>query len=417
MSADAPVAVVDWLSTHARPMRPYGDTPWRDVVTDLADDLSPRRADRDAAAAPTVIGLAPTTRESAEVCELQADLLQALVTRGVRTVVIQDTTEIGARLDQWARTGETSDTGPEAILADAWGPWRTESLRRALLWLRAHNATQPTDQVEIRGIVRPTAEPADYDRVLALTAGTRDHERISALLATIRVAHDGGEHVERAHGRWTGAPFVDLARQARNATAAVLDPGSDAATRALAALDRIVRFHAISLSQGHDGEDEETAAADRLVEHLRATGRRAVVWDGIGHLAAKGTGFGSRLREHLGTGYRCLLTTFGSGRIRDIHLPAPRPGSLDQTLDHVGARLGTGYAVNLTAAPKPETVGRWLASRHAVRLISGMYRPDEDERHYSELDDLGGSVDVLLHLPTISPVRYVEHPEPDVHAG
>ncbi|MDG4770127.1 erythromycin esterase family protein [Solwaraspora sp. WMMD792] len=412
MSVGAPAAVVDWLSTHARPMQPYGDPPWRDVVTDIADGLLPRRADHEAADTPTVIGLAPTTRESVEVSELQVDLLQALVTRGVRTVVLQDTTEIGERLDHWARAGDRSASGPEAILADAWGPWRTESLRRALIWLRARNATHPADQVEIRGITRPAAEPADYDRVLALTTGTRDHERISALLATIRVAHDGGEHVERAHGRWTGEPFVDLARQARTATAAVLDPGSDAATRALAALDRIVRFHAAPLSRGRSGEDEETAAADQLVEHLRATGRRAVVWDGIGHLAARGTSFGSRLREHLGTGYRCVLTTFGSGRIRDFHLPAPRPGSLDQTLDHVAAKLGAGYAVNLTAAPKPETVGRWLAGRHAVRLISGMYRPDEDERHYFALDDLAGSVDVLLHLPEISPVRYVEPPEP-----
>ncbi|MFV2108060.1 hypothetical protein [Micromonospora sp. LOL_015] len=52
-----------------------------------------------------------------------------------------------------------------------------------------------------------------------------------------------------------------------------------------------------------------------------------------------------------------------------------------------------------------------MAGRHAVRLVSGMYRPDEDERHYSELDDLAGSVDVLLHLPEITPVRYVEPPE------
>jgi erythromycin esterase len=392
-------------------MRPYGDAPWRDVVTDVADAFLPSRAGHEAAAAPTVIGLASTTRESAEVCELQVDLLQELVTRGVRTVVLQDTTEIGERLDRWARAGDSSGDGPEAVLADAWGPWRNESVRRALLWLRAHNVTHSADQVEIRGITRPKAVPADYDRVLALTAGTRDHEQISALLATIRVAHDGGEHVERAHGRWTGPPFVDLARQARTATAAMLEPDSDAATRALAALDRIVRFHATSLSQGHDGDDEETAAADRLVEHLRATGRRAVVWDGIGHLAARGTSFGSRLREQLGAGYRCVLTTFGSGSVRDLHLPAPRPDSLDQTLVRIGARLGAGYAVNLSTSPKPGAVGRWLAGRHAVRLISGMYHPDEDERHYFALDDLGGSVDVLLHLPEISPVGYIELPE------
>lgn len=411
MSSDPPAAVVDWLAAHARPMRPHGAGPWQDVVTGLADGLLPGQADRDAAAAPTVIGLAPTTRESAEVCDLQVDLLQALVIRGVRTVVLQDTTEIGDRLDRWARAGDTSGDGPEAILADAWGPWRTESLRRALLWLRAHNAAHPADEVEIRGISRPTAVPADYDRVLAFTAGTRHHEQISTLLETIRVAHDGGEHVERAHGRWTGAPFVDLARQARTATAAVLEPDSDAATRVLAALDRIVRFHAAPLSRGRSGDDEETAAADRLVEHLEASGRRAVVWDGIGHLTARGTSFGSRLREHLGTRYRCVSTTFGSGRVRDFRLPAPRPGSLDQTLDHVAVRLGAGYAVDLTATPKPDAVRRWLAGRHAVRLISGMYRPDEDERHYFALDDLTGSVDVLLHLPEISPVRYIELPE------
>lgn len=375
----APVAR---LASHARPLTQAG-------LGRLADDL---------AAGARVVGLGPTTREAAETSAVQATLLGALLDRGFDTLVVQDTTEIGERLDRWV--GTPSDVGPaedlDVILADAWGPWRVEPFREALHRIRGRNRAGVS--IQVLGTSTPTAVPADYDRVLALTAG---HIRLRELLTTIRVAHDGGEHVERAHGRWDGPPFVDLAREARALTAS-LDLRDRA--EAVAVLDRIVHFHAGSLSQGHDPLAEDVATADRLTEHLTATGRRAVIWDGIAHLRASGRTFGGRLHEHWGSGYRCVVTTFGSGRIRDVHIPPPRPDAWETTLDAVAATVGGAHVLDLTG-PLPTEVQRWRAATAPIRLISGMYDPAEDERHYLVIEALGASVDAIVHLPTVTPVQ------------
>ncbi|WP_380168912.1 erythromycin esterase family protein [Jannaschia sp. R86511] len=355
------------------------------------------------------MGLGPTTREAAETTAVQTELLRALVARGFGTVVLQDSTEIGERLDRWVRTSASVDPVEDldAVLADAWGPWRVEPVRLLLTWLRDHNLAHPDDpgqQVEVRGVFRPKAVPADYDHVLALTAGTDGHGQVRELLETIRVAHDGGEHVERAHGRWHGPPYVDLARRARGLVESADGTDARARAQALTGLDRIIDFHATSLSQGHDALAEDIAAADRLVDHLAATGRRAVVWDGIAHLMAHGRTFGGRLREHLGPNYRCVVTTFGSGAIRNLQLPTPAAGSLDATLQRVADAVGGACIIDL-AGPAPDHVLRWLADTHPSRMISGMYRPDEDERHYLAVNNLSTAVDVLIHLPQITPVQ------------
>ncbi|MCO7237835.1 erythromycin esterase family protein [Aeromicrobium sp. CnD17-E] len=357
------------------------------------DDLAASLADA------TVVGLAPTTREAQEVADIQADLVTALVERGTSTFVLQDTTDIGARLDAWVhdRAGEDLST----IQDEMWGPWQTMSLARTIHRLREHQRAHPPVALEVRGIRRPTATVADYDAVVAAVSGRPQSEAVSELLTTIRVAHGGGEHVERAHGRWDGPPFVELARAARDLTAVAL-AGRPALSEARLRLDRIVEFHATSLSQGHDGSEDERRAAEELIGHLTRTGRRAVVWDGIGHLAGAGPAFGSRLRDVLLDDYRCVLTTFGQGRIRDLDLPPPRADSLEASLEVAAASFGGSVVVDLRAD------GRDLLTKaHHVRLVSGMYEPTRDDRHYITVDDMPAAFDVLVHVPRVSPATFI----------
>jgi erythromycin esterase len=347
----------------------------------------------------TVVGLAPTTREAQEVVDLQADLVVALVERGTTTFVLQDTTEMAARLEAWVH--DSTDEDLAQVQAELWGPWQTTSFARALHHLREHQRTHPAALLEVRGLRRASATVADYDAVVAALAGRAEAAVITRLLTTIRVAHGGGEHVERAHGRWDGAPFVELARTARDLTEAAL-ASHPALPETLLRLDRIVEFHAASLSQGHDGSGDERRAAEELLAHLALTGRRAVVWDGVGHLAGVGPAFGSTLRDVLHDDYRCVLTTFGDGRIRDVLLPPPRAGSLEAALGPLAANLGGPIVVDL----RPDA-GDDLDGARTLRLVSGMYDPAEDDRHYLTVDDVPSAFNVIVHVPRVTPATFI----------
>ncbi|MCX6407122.1 MAG: erythromycin esterase family protein [Propionibacteriales bacterium] len=374
------------------------DDALREGLTRVARPLDVDRLATSLADA-TVVGLAPTTREAQEVTDVQADLAVALVERGTSTVVLQDTTEVAARLEAWVR--DSTDEDLATIQTQMWGPWQTSSLARALHHLREHQRTHRDVALEIRGMRRPTATVADCDAVLDAVSGRRESAAVTELLTTIRVAHDGGEHVERAHGRWNGPPFVELATAARELTQVAL-AGDPDLPDTLRRLDRIVEFHATSLSQGHDGSEDERQAADDLLAHLARTGRRAVVWDGIGHLAGTGPAFGSTLRHALHDRYRCVLTTFGQGRIRDLVLPPPRLDSLETSLEIVAGRFDQPVVMDLRASPSDV-----LAGTHHVRLISGMYDPARDDRHYLPVDDVSAAVDVLVHVPRVTPAAFI----------
>lgn len=344
----------------------------------------------------SVVGLAPTTREAQEVADLQADLALALIDRGTSILVLQIDTDLAGRLQAWIddSTEETFD----AISAELWGPWQIQPVADLMHRLRARRRSGA--RIALRGLSRPSATTADYDTVVEQLGGTDQEADVVELFATIRVAHDGGEHVERAHGRWDGPPFVDLARNAADLARQALADLPEARDAAAPMLERIIRFHEQSISQGYDESADEREAADALLDTLRRTGRRAVIWDGIGHLAGTGTVFGTRLRDALRDDYQCVVTTFGGGRLRDFTLPAPTASSLDAALvEASGARSGSMLIDLRTVDDGPE----WLHGNHRARLISGMYDPDDDGRHYMQVTDLGRAVDVLIHLPVISP--------------
>lgn len=357
---------------------------WEPLEEAALDRLADRLADA------RVVGLGVTTREAAEPFAVQTALARALVRRGFGTVVVQDAVDVAARYDAFVAG---SDEPLEDALADAWGPWRVRPWAELLRWLRSRR-TASADRPRVVGTTPAIARPRDTVTVLeavgALDTPVRDH--VAALLRTIAQAHASGEHALRAQGEVSGPPFVDLAREVQ----AAVDPVATAEVRT--AMARIVELHATSISAGADpwAHDEETGR--RIVrEHVDA-GRRVVILDGVGHLNDPDRGMGAWLRRLIGEGYRTVPITFGSGRIRDIALPAPADDTLDGLLDTLPGD-GILHVDRVDAAGR-----RALRAVSTVRLVSGMYRVEEDARHRYPS---GGLIDssAIVHVRTVTPVE------------
>ncbi|MGV2982332.1 erythromycin esterase family protein [Microbacterium sp. AGC85] len=359
-----------------------------------------------------------STREAREVLASVFETTRSLVEHGFTTIAILDSPRVVGDYDRYV-TGQTVDL--EHTLDQAWGPWRNAQFRDELTHLRAFNAGRPTDrQVRLIGIGASTVVVADYDTVVELLRGVDRHiaDDVEQHLDVIRVAHDGGEHVQRARGLHPGVPFVEHARAAR--AAALTAPVGPARHEALTMLDEIVEHHAHapgspqSVESEPDGEADaagttspvggydmargERAAAERLLNHHERTGARIVVWEGTAHIAAQpadalGPMLGTHLRAALGGEYVAVNVSFGRGRIARADIPAPQAGSIDALLDEGG----TARALVLRTADLVE------AASWSTRIISGLYDPTADGDHYILFPSLRESFDALIHIPTVTP--------------
>lgn len=370
--------LVEWFAARPAGLR-------ADVIADAAEDAS-------------IVGLGVNTRESREVFGFVEDTTLALIERGFGTIALLENPRVTALYDRYI-TGH-DDVDLDEALAQAWGPWQTVEMRQALIGLRGRNAGRQSP-VRIIGVGQARVLTQDYDRAVELldridpvTAAD-----VTETLDVIRVAHTHGEHVLRAHGDHPGIPFADLARTARS-TVAELEP-SAVRDEALGILDGITDFHTHPTAPGTDMSATSREAAQRLLDHQRDTGERVVFWEGIAHVAAHpGALLGSHLRRSLGEQYVAVLITFDHGRITLTDVPPPRPDSLEATL-----AADDGTRVIDLHAPKPVNTAAALDRTWSTRLISGVYKAENDHDHYTELPSLSDSFDALAYIPTITPTR------------
>ena len=341
----------------------------------------------DSAATARVVGLGQSTRAGRETFDVLRRTSEALVERGFRTIAFLDNQRVG---DLYHRFVSGLDDDLEGAVGQAWGPWRTHELAAALTWIRRRNERQPGDPVRIIGIGSSRVLPVDYDEILRLVGPSSETERLRGLFAVLRSAHLAGEHVQRAHGTHPHPerPFVDLAREAAT-IAAGMSPGAER-DRATGLLAAVVEHHANAIGVGYDAARDEAACAARLLDDLRETGERIVLWEGSAHVDAGGVMLGSHLRAALGDDYCAVHITFGRGRAGIVEIPAPQSGSLEDVL------LGLGPCT-LDLRREPTAGGPWR-----TRVISGVYKPEEDDRHYFQLADLSTSYDALAFVPAIS---------------
>lgn len=373
-------SVVEWFAA-----QPAGLS--ADVIADAATDAS-------------IVGLGVSTRESREVFEFVENTTRVLVGRGFGTIALWENPRVTELYDRYITGG---DVDLDKALSQAWGPWQTVEMRQALIGLREGNSGRERP-VRIIGVGQARVLAEDYDRAVELLGGIDPAvaAEVKERLDVIRIAHTHGEHVLRAHGGHPGTPFADLARTARS-TAAKLSPGA-MRDEALGILDGIVDFHTHPTAPGTDMSAASREAAQRLMDHHRDTGDRIVLWEGIAHVAAHpGPLLGSHLRQALGQQYVTVLVTFDHGRITLTDVPPPRPDSLEAALAHAGA----ARVVDLHA-PQPADVTAALDCAWPTRLISGVYKAENDHDHYADLPSLTDSFDVVAFIPTITTIHALD---------
>lgn len=114
------------------------------------DDLAPLGGVFGPAA---VVGLGESVRgvrAGHELCVVKHRLLRlAVEALGFRVLAVEEDEALGAVIDHHLQTG-VGDAS--ALLARAWGPWRTVEFLDVMRWLRARNAAHPDDPVRFVGV-------------------------------------------------------------------------------------------------------------------------------------------------------------------------------------------------------------------------------------------------------------------------
>lgn len=357
-----------------------------------------------------IIGFGESTRQSHEILDLGHRLLRSLVEeKGFRALAIGDDSSVIAELDDYARTG---DGDPRQILFNAFAPWRITEMVELVEWMRSFNQEHPDDPVRMFGLQPPVVRDAHYDVVIERlrAAAPQLVTEVAGHYGTIRTAHRIGEHVQRSQGIHPGRPFAELAREAFDLIATLDDePTVDLARRILA-------FHDNSVAAGVDFDQMSIDLTKALTDWHDNTGHKILFWEGIAHTAnaEKITihkwsmslhAVGHRLRQHFGDRYVSIGVGFDHGCIHDDVTIPPPPS------DFADAVLGVGepetYLLDLRS-PKPEPVARWLSGQqHKLRIIAGIYKPEEDAEHFLTGGPLDGWFDAVVRVREITPTTMV----------
>ncbi|MER5889355.1 erythromycin esterase family protein [Streptomyces sp. NPDC001941] len=366
---------------------------------------------RELAPGAAVVGIGESTRFAHETFALRDRLTRRLVRdHGFRTVAVQDSAGAADALDAYVTHGRGT---AESALATAWRPWRTAETAAALDWMRAFNLEHPGDPVRIIGVKPRQAGPEDYDAVLDHVRAAAPHllPELAGHLDPIRTAHTLDEHVQRARGTHPGRPFTEHARDALALLDALPARARDADVRERMRL--IADFHAHSVAGKGDYVNDESVWAATVADRHDRTGRGVVYWDGISHTTAAPVALGIRpdraphptagstLRERFGSGYVSVAIGFHHGDLGVVRVPAPARDFLDSAL---GASAPAAHWIDLRDA----RARRDWAGPAKARVISGVYRPENDAAEHLAVASLPDAFDVLAHFPEATALSWLD---------
>ncbi len=354
----------------------------------------------------TIVGLGESTRFAHETFDVRDQVFRRLARRhGFRALALQDSASVGTTLDAYVTGG--AGTAASA-LEGAWRPWRTAEMAAALEWIRAYNQDHPGDLIRIFGVKPAQAVPADYDAVLGHVRRTAA-DRLAELaphLEPIRSAHEIDEHVQRARGLHPGRPFAEHAHEAL----AIVEQLPD--DTVLAKIRSIVDFHEHSVAGRHTYAGDAQVWAGTIIGNQRRTGYRVAYWDGIAHTSAAPATLGltpergpqptvgSVLRQQHGPQYVSVAIGFHHGDLGVATVPEPAPDWLDARL---AVADPSAHWLDLRSGDLRRRVGRpRQGARHR-----GVYDPSRDAAEYLAVSSLPQAFDVLVHLRTVSPVRWL----------
>jgi erythromycin esterase len=174
----------------------------------------------------------------------------------------------------------------------------------------------------------------------------------------------------------------------------------------------IVAFHERSVAGRDTYAGDAQTWAETIIDHQHRTGHRVAYWDGIAHTSAAPATLGlapqrgaqptvgSVLRHHHGAGYVSVAIGFHHGDLGVATVPEPAPDWLDARL---AATDPSAHWLDLRTGD----LRRQYEGPAKVRVISGVYDPSRDAAEHLAVTSLPEAFDVLVHLPEVSPVRWL----------
>jgi erythromycin esterase len=374
-SGPAPSAVVDWLRTHAVPLKTVDPEHGFEDLAPLAASIGDAR----------IVGLGEATHGTHEFFRLKHRLLEWLVAeRGFNVFALEASMPESFDVNQYVLTGRGD---PQKALATLSGwTWDTEETLDLIRWMRRWNEDPKHKKVKFYGFDMQSA-PRPVKVVLEYVARVAPQEAtaLTAPLLPLRRAIDA-----EASASWP----TDDKQRVTQAASALLERFDSARAEwsARSSPDEwaVARQHARILVQflrewladpSSQGELRDEAGAENVGWILDHEGpeSKIVIWAHDGHVAhgshdPSWRPMGLHLTRTWGKAYVVVGLGFGHGsfhardlddnyRLRSFTVGPLPAGSFDATLHAVGVPL---LVIDLRS-PATGIVADWLAVKHAKR--------------------------------------------------
>jgi erythromycin esterase len=355
-----------WIADHARDLASV--VPGAD-----GDDLAPLAA---TVAGTRLLGVGEAVVGTRELAMLAHRVTATAIDGGARVVALGAPEAATTVVDQALAEGEDPGSAVESM--GAWR-WETGDVRAALAWLAEHNAGRaPEERVRVVGV--DPASPAPAARAVGLHLRRTDRALVDEVGPRL---HDlVGHRPERG-------PLPDEVLDAARRVCEGLDRDGvpDAVRRHARALARAAELAVAPAERRRDVRERLMSdAVAALVEGAggSAGAGPAVVWWGhVRHVRVRldddGPSAGARLRERYGRGYYALGLLAGRGEFRARHrrrlrsttrnpvlhrLPAPPPGSIEETLGQGGSCL-----LDLRGGADRDGIPEWATTATRMRVL------------------------------------------------
>ncbi|GEM_PF-1926712 len=365
-----------------------------------------------------VLAIGEATHGSREFGDVRLSLTRRLVARhGYRIIGIEASATRLTLLNRFVAGGSVSSGDVTRAIESGWIGRR--ALRELVQWLRAWNATQANERVQLVGVdAGDNADARDNLRDFLATAYGKEvsarwaavERELAAADSQTLVFGDSGvdPNVRKAILEILAMVDLDEALLARRFGEAAVESARQSA-RILA---EFADFN--GNGSGMISHSRDWYMAMRV---LRAVGThaKAVYWAHNAHVAnprsTPSHTTGAFLRDALGCGYGSLAVTFNEGAFvaqipndtEDRLAISSLPPSPEESTEGVLSRLGTtGTMVTWSCVEAPAAVPAWLRQPHAMHWVGGLYLPgspsSEAFRSFDLLQDFNGAV----YLPRVT---------------
>jgi erythromycin esterase len=396
-----------------------------------------------------IVGLGEATHGSREFFQFKHRMVEFLVREmGFRVFALEASYAACYNINEYVMG--RADDGAKALESQGFWTWNTEEVRAMLDWMRAYNASVPSDrkvkfvgydlQVNERAheVVLAYLRKVAPERVAAFAALPPPSPTINAaveptlegLVAGILGNSDTGKaeamarltDIRARYNELLGFLVLNEKRLARASSAAEF---ADALQHARLIAQYLESYAGDPTRLFTSRDDYMAENIERLMRGEPA-GTRMIVWAHNGHISAgdeegRYPHMGWHLRKTFADEYYALGFSFnrGSFQSRDRDPNASKPlaltrftvGPADEgSIDWIFAQTGIpNFIIDFRSTRKTKTVDQWIAAPSRTRSIGSMYANGPERIWYAPLT-ITEEFDGLVFFDTVSRAR----PNPSV---